>query len=139
MQTALLSAKGLSTSFGALRVLHEVDFDVRPGEVLGILGPNGVGKTTQFNLITGDLRTDSSRLTFGDVTPKAQPPFRRCQFGIGRTYQIPKPYSGMITFENLLIAAVSATSGLKLTAMPFAPPCCATANCWTRPTSRRAR
>ena len=89
-QTALLSAKGLSKSFGALRVLHKVDFDVRPGEVLGILGPNGAGKTTLFNLISGDLRSDSGSLTFGDVTLKAQPPFRRCQLGIGRTYQIPE-------------------------------------------------
>ena len=105
VQTALLSARGLSKSFNALRVLHEVDFDVRPGEVLGILGPNGAGKTTLFNLISGDLRADSGSLSFGDVTLNTQPPFRRCQLGIGRIYQIPKPYSGMTTVENLLVAA----------------------------------
>jgi branched-chain amino acid transport system ATP-binding protein len=102
---ALLSAKGLSKSFGALRVLHEVDFDVRPGEVLGILGPNGAGKTTLFNLISGDLRGEGGNLRFGDIALTSQPPFRRCQLGIGRTYQIPKPYKGMTTFENLLVAA----------------------------------
>jgi branched-chain amino acid transport system ATP-binding protein len=102
---ALLSARGLSKSFGALRVLHEVDFDVRPGEVLGILGPNGAGKTTLFNLISGDLRGEGGSLRFGDIALTSQPPFRRCQLGIGRTYQIPKPYSGMTTFENLLVAA----------------------------------
>jgi branched-chain amino acid transport system ATP-binding protein len=101
----LLKAKGLSKSFGAVRVLHDVDFGVRPGEVLGILGPNGAGKTTLFNLISGDLKSDGGGLQFAGRTLTSEPPFRRCQMGIGRTYQIPKPYSGMTTFENLLVAA----------------------------------
>jgi branched-chain amino acid transport system ATP-binding protein len=101
----LLQAKGLSKSFGAVRVLHEVDFEVRPGEVLGILGPNGAGKTTLFNLISGDLKSDGGALQFNGHALKGEPPFKRCQMGIGRTYQIPKPYSGMTTFENLLVAA----------------------------------
>lgn len=101
----LLKAKGLCKSFGAVRVLHEVDFEVRSGEVLGILGPNGAGKTTLFNLISGDLKSDGGGLQFAGHTLTSEPPFRRCQMGIGRTYQIPKPYSGMTTFENLLVAA----------------------------------
>ncbi|TNC47601.1 ABC transporter ATP-binding protein [Rubellimicrobium rubrum] len=104
-QPLLLQARGLSKSFGALRVLHEVSFKVRPGEVLGILGPNGAGKTTLFNLISGDLRNDQGNLTFAGRALRGERPYRRCQMGIGRTYQIPRPYGGMSTFENLLVAA----------------------------------
>ena len=101
----LLQAQGLAKSFGAVRVLHDVHFHVREGEVLGILGPNGAGKTTLFNLISGDLRSDAGTLTFGGRALKGEPPYGRCRMGIGRTYQIPRPYGGMTTFENLLVAA----------------------------------
>jgi branched-chain amino acid transport system ATP-binding protein len=101
----LLEARGLGKSFGALRVLHDISFDVRAGEVLGILGPNGAGKTTLFNLVSGDIRVDSGELMFAENRLVGQPPYRRCQMGIGRTYQIPRPYGGMTTFENLLVAA----------------------------------
>jgi branched-chain amino acid transport system ATP-binding protein len=101
----LLEARDLSKSFGAVRVLHDISFEVRSGEVLGILGPNGAGKTTLFNLISGDLRFDSGELMFAGNPLKRQPPYRRCQMGIGRTYQIPRPYVGLTTFENLLVAA----------------------------------
>jgi branched-chain amino acid transport system ATP-binding protein len=101
----LLEARGLSKSFGALRVLQDISFDVRGGEVLGILGPNGAGKTTLFNLISGDIRNDTGGLVFAGERLVGQPPYVRCRIGIGRTYQIPRPYVGMTTFENLLVAA----------------------------------
>ena len=105
MSGVLLEARGLSKSFGALRVLHDISFDVRGGEVLGILGPNGAGKTTLFNLISGDIRNDTGGLVFAGERLIGQPPYVRCRIGIGRTYQIPHPYVGMTTFENLLVAA----------------------------------
>ncbi len=101
----LLQARGLSKSFGAARVLREVSFDVTSGEVLGILGPNGAGKTTLFNLISGDLKRDEGDLMFAGQPLRREPPYRRCRMGIGRTYQVPRPYDGMTTFENLLVAA----------------------------------
>jgi len=101
----LLKARDVSKSFGAVRVLHEVSFDVHRGEVLGILGPNGAGKTTLFNMISGDLKTSGGEIHLGGTALRSEPPFRRCKMGIGRTYQIPRPYSGMTTFENLLVAA----------------------------------
>ncbi|WP_225029276.1 ABC transporter ATP-binding protein [Xinfangfangia pollutisoli] len=104
-QAILLQARGVSKSFGAVRVLHDVSFEVRQGEVLGILGPNGAGKTTLFNMISGDLKASGGEIRLGDRLLGAEPPFRRCQMGIGRTYQIPRPYSGMTTFENLLVAS----------------------------------
>ncbi|PTE23243.1 ABC transporter ATP-binding protein [Cereibacter changlensis JA139] len=101
----LLGARDVSKSFGAVRVLHGVSFDVHRGEVLGILGPNGAGKTTLFNMISGDIKPSGGEIRLGEVTLKGEPPFRRCKMGIGRTYQIPRPYSGMTTFENLLVAS----------------------------------
>ena len=101
----LLQARNVSKSFGAFRVLHDVDFDVYRGEVLGILGPNGAGKTTLFNMISGDLKPSGGEIRLGEVLLKGEPPHRRSQMGIGRTYQIPQPYSGMTTFENLLVAS----------------------------------
>ena len=60
----LLVARGLGKSFGAVRVLHDLDFEVRQGEVLGILGPNGAGKTTLFNLVSGDIRDHAGEIRF---------------------------------------------------------------------------
>jgi branched-chain amino acid transport system ATP-binding protein len=105
VQDTLLRARDVSKSFGAVRVLHGVSFDVRRGEVLGILGPNGAGKTTLFNMISGDIKPSGGEIRLGEVLLSGEPPFRRCQMGIGRTYQIPRPYSGMTTFENLLVAS----------------------------------
>lgn len=101
----LLRASEVSKNFGAARVLHAVSFEVYRGELLGILGPNGAGKTTLFNMISGDLKSSGGEIRLGGETLKGEPPFRRCQMGIGRTYQIPRPYSGMTTFENLLVAS----------------------------------
>jgi branched-chain amino acid transport system ATP-binding protein len=106
----LLKADGLCKSFGAIRVLHDVGFEVRTNEVLGVLGPNGAGKTTLFNMISGDLRLDAGELMFSGVALRHEPPYKRCQRGIGRTYQIPKPYGAMTTFENLLVAAMFGAS-----------------------------
>jgi branched-chain amino acid transport system ATP-binding protein len=104
--TALLALQGVSKSFGALKVADNVSLALESNEALGILGPNGAGKTTLFNLISGDLQPDAGRVLLGgdDITGLA--PHRRCRAGIGRSYQIPHPFSGMTVFENLLVAAV---------------------------------
>jgi branched-chain amino acid transport system ATP-binding protein len=104
--TALLALQGVSKSFGALKVADNVSLALEGNEALGILGPNGAGKTTLFNLISGDLQPDAGCVLLGgdDITGLA--PHRRCRAGIGRSYQIPHPFSGMTVFENLLVAAV---------------------------------
>ncbi len=102
----ILSGRGVSKSYGALRVLREVDFAVFPGEVFGVLGPNGAGKTTLFNMISGDATLDAGVLSFAGEALQSEPPHKRCRRGIGRTYQIPKPYGAMSTFENLLVSAM---------------------------------
>lgn len=106
MSAVLLEARGLRKAYGANIVTSDLDFDVRQGETLAILGPNGAGKTTLFNLISGDVACDRGTLTFDGHQLLRERPFERCRLGIGRTYQIPKPYAGMTAFENLLVAAM---------------------------------
>ena len=102
----LLVLEGVSKSFGALKVVDEVSLAVEENEALGILGPNGAGKTTLFNLISGDLLPDGGRILLAGENITTLAPHRRCRSGIGRSYQIPHPFSGMTVFENLLVAAV---------------------------------
>ncbi|WP_186393346.1 MULTISPECIES: ABC transporter ATP-binding protein [unclassified Pannonibacter] len=110
MAQIILSGRGISKSYGALRVLHDLDIDVHTGEILGILGPNGAGKTTLFNMISGDVTPDSGEVVFKGERLRSEPAHKRCRRGIGRTYQIPKPYAGMTAFENLMVAAMFGAS-----------------------------
>ncbi|MCC6949681.1 MAG: ABC transporter ATP-binding protein [Bradyrhizobiaceae bacterium] len=106
MSAVLLSVRGLTKSYGVVRVLDRVDLDVYGGEVLGILGPNGAGKTTLFNVISGDIRPQAGTVEYSGAALGDEAPFQRARRGIGRTYQIPRPYAAMTTFENLLVAAM---------------------------------
>jgi len=103
--TALLSIESVSKNYGALKVTDDLSMSVGEGETLGILGPNGAGKTTLFNLISGDVRPDRGRIRFAGSDISAAPAHRRCRSGIGRSYQVPQPYSAMTVFENCLVAA----------------------------------
>jgi branched-chain amino acid transport system ATP-binding protein len=101
----LLAVQDVEKSFGALRVIDGITLSVQRGETLGILGPNGAGKTTLFNLVSGDLRADAGRIIFDGDDVTLHPPHRRCRRGIGRSYQIPRPFGAMTVFENLVAAA----------------------------------
>ncbi len=102
---AILSLNSVSKSFGALKVTDDVSFEVAPGEVLGIIGPNGAGKSTLFNLITGNIRTDAGTITFDGTDVTGQSPMARVKAGIGRSFQIPQPFTHLSVYENLLVAA----------------------------------
>jgi len=101
----ILSVAAVSKSFGALRVLDGLSLSVMEGETLGVLGPNGAGKTTLLNLVTGELRADAGRIQFAGQDVAREPPHRRCRLGIGRAYQVPRPFGAMTVFENLIVAA----------------------------------
>jgi branched-chain amino acid transport system ATP-binding protein len=101
----LLSLENVSKSFGALKVTDDLSFTLKEGEALGVLGPNGAGKSTMFNLITGDIAPDQGTVTFQGENITGLNAARRCLKGIGRSYQIPHPFSKMTVFENLLVAA----------------------------------
>jgi len=106
----LLETHDLAKEFKGFVAVSKVNLRVRRGTIHALIGPNGAGKTTLFNLISGDLRLDAGELLFSGAVLQHEPPYRRCQRGIGRTYQIPKPYGAMTTFENLLVAAMFGAS-----------------------------
>lgn len=103
--TELLKTENLSKAFGKVQAVAGLTMDVRRGEILGILGPNGSGKTTLFNLLTGIYLPDSGKIYFKDSDITKSSADERCREGIGRTYQIPRPFGNMTVLENLLVAA----------------------------------
>jgi branched-chain amino acid transport system ATP-binding protein len=106
MPGALLEVRDVSKRYGSLTVTNNVSLVVEPGEVLGILGPNGAGKTTLFNIISGDVAPDTGSVLFDGRDVTKLRPHERCRRGIGRSYQIAKPFGGLSVFENVLVAAL---------------------------------
>ena len=105
MDAPILALDKISKRFGAIVIAEEVDLALAAGESLGIIGPNGAGKTTLFGMVSGTVAPDSGRVLYDgrDITGAA--PAQRCRIGIGRSFQIPLPFSGMSVFENLVVAA----------------------------------
>ena len=106
----ILSLDGLFKKFGAVTVTDDLSFSLAEGEALGILGPNGAGKSTMFNLITGDIKPSAGTISYQGNNIGVLPPHKRCQLGIGRSYQIPQPFTQMTVFENLLVATSFGTA-----------------------------
>ena len=102
---SLLKLESVSKSFGALKVTDDVSFEVAAGEALGIIGPNGAGKSTLFNLITGNIAPDSGGIVLDGAEVTRRPPMQRVAAGIGRSFQIPQPFTHLSVYENLLVAA----------------------------------
>ncbi|QRQ85863.1 ABC transporter ATP-binding protein [Cupriavidus oxalaticus] len=100
-----LELQGVSKHYGAIHVSRGVSLSVRHGETVGILGPNGAGKTTLFNLISGDVAADRGTVVFDGADVTSRPAHERARLGIGRSYQIPRPFGSMTVFENCLTAA----------------------------------
>jgi branched-chain amino acid transport system ATP-binding protein len=102
----LVELAGVTKRFGGLVVVDDVSLGLGEREALGVIGPNGAGKTTLLNLVAGDLRSERGaiRLAGRDVTRLRAD--QRSRAGVARTSQIPRPYTGMSVFENVLVAAV---------------------------------
>jgi ABC-type branched-subunit amino acid transport system ATPase component/ABC-type branched-subunit amino acid transport system permease subunit len=108
----LLEVRGLTRTFGGLRAVGGVDLDVRRGEVLGIIGPNGAGKTTLFNLLNGFIAPDSGEVRLDGRVLARLRPNRICALGIGRTFQVVKPFPRMSLADNVIIGAYGRTRTL---------------------------
>lgn len=104
MNPALLEVKDLSIHFGGLRAVDGVNFAVNRGEILGLLGPNGAGKTVTFNLISGVYKPTSGEIWFNGKRINGLPSYAIAALGLGRTFQIVKPFSTLTVLENVLVA-----------------------------------
>ncbi len=102
---ALLEVRDVTRAFGGLVAVRNLSFEVREGEFLSIIGPNGAGKTTVFNLITGLYRPNAGDIRLDGRTIVGLRPHRVAALGIGRTFQIPQPFSDLSVRENVLVAA----------------------------------
>jgi branched-chain amino acid transport system ATP-binding protein len=105
MTSPLLELDGVTKRFGRVVIAEKLSFSVGAGDTVGIVGPNGAGKTSLFGLISGDLAPDAGEISFAGRTVTKLNPAARCRLGIGRTYQVPRPFTDMTVFENLLVAA----------------------------------
>jgi branched-chain amino acid transport system ATP-binding protein len=104
MNRPLLEITGLSKHFGGLRAVDRVSFDIQRGEILGLLGPNGAGKTVCFNLVSGVYKPTAGQIVFDGQRTDGLAPHVIAGFGIGRTFQIVKPFAHLTVLENVLAA-----------------------------------
>ncbi|MDG2474898.1 MAG: ABC transporter ATP-binding protein [Paracoccaceae bacterium] len=104
VKDAILSINEVSCHFGSFKAVDKVTVEIQRGSITGLIGPNGAGKTTLFNAIAGGLKPTSGRVTLNghDVTGKM--PEILFSFGLGRTFQIPRPFARMSVLENVMLA-----------------------------------
>ena len=103
---ALIELTKLSRSFGGIRAVDHVDIEMNPGEIVGLVGPNGSGKTTIFNLITGFLRPDHGTIRFKGDNITGLRPDQIAKKGVGRTFQLTLLFHGQTVLESLLAGHV---------------------------------
>jgi branched-chain amino acid transport system ATP-binding protein len=108
----LLQLDAISKSFGRVVVADSLSLTVGAGDLVGIVGPNGAGKSSLFGLIAGDLAPSAGEIRFAGATVTRKDAAARCRAGIGRTFQVPKPFGAMTVFENVLVA-VQQGAGLR--------------------------
>lgn len=102
----ILKVENVSKSFGGLKALERVSFDVQKGKVTAIIGPNGSGKTTLFNVINGFYKAEKGNIFFKNIPIKNLKPHKICKLGIARTFQIVKPLMNLNVFENILTSSL---------------------------------
>ena len=103
--TARLEARGISKSFRGLRAVHEASFEIPAGSINALIGPNGAGKTTIFNMIAGVYAPDAGEIVFAGKPIHGLRPDEICAAGIGRTFQIVKPFAGLSVLDNVMVGA----------------------------------
>jgi branched-chain amino acid transport system ATP-binding protein len=103
----VLKVRQLKKSFGGLMAVGGLSFEVREGEILGLIGPNGAGKTTVFNCLSGFLRPDEGEIALGGISLPGLQPYKICQLGMARTFQIVKPFLSISVLDNVMVGALS--------------------------------
>ena len=111
---ALLELDGVSKRFGGVAALTNVSFRVDPGDILGIIGPNGAGKTTLLNCISGVYRLEGGAISLDGARISGLPPHRVARLGIGRTFQVVKPFASMSVRENAAVGALFGSTEARM-------------------------
>ena len=101
----ILEVRGLSKNFGGLKAVDDVSFEVRQGMILGIIGPNGAGKTTAFNLLNGFIAPSAGDVLLDGRSILGLQPHQVCELGVGRTFQIMRPFMRMSVADNVVVGA----------------------------------
>ena len=101
----MLEVRAVSRHFGGVAAVDQASIAVRRGEIVGLIGPNGAGKTTLFNCIAGTVRPSAGAIVLDGAHIEREPAHQRLARGLGRTFQIPRPFPQMTLIENLLVAA----------------------------------
>ena len=109
----VLNVNEVSKRYGAKLVVDKVSLAVATGECLGIIGPNGAGKTTLFNLLDGSAQADSGVVSVDGQDISRWPQYRRVRLGVGRAYQVPRPFTGLTVYENVLAGIVHSPPGTE--------------------------
>lgn len=110
----LLDVQGVSKSFRGVHAVDNISFSVTAGEIVAIIGPNGAGKTSLFNLISGYLHSDQGHIRFGDKEITKLRPDKICLQGMGRTFQLVKPFRGLTVLDNVVIGALAKENNINL-------------------------
>ena len=113
----ILNVDQLAVSFGSNDVLKSINFKLHEDEVLGVIGPNGAGKTVMLNILTGVLKPTKGTVSFFGEDITRMPTAARCRKGIGRTFQVPRPFEKMTLLENILVGGVYGNSKSEKEAM----------------------
>jgi branched-chain amino acid transport system permease protein len=101
----IMQVRDIAVRFGGLQALSKVTFDVEPGEILGIIGPNGAGKTTLFNILNGFTPPTQGSVRFQGQELIGKPAYEICRAGVGRTFQIVRPFAGLSVLRNVVVGA----------------------------------
>ena len=110
---ALLELSSVSKSFAGLKAVQDVSFSVPEGSIVALIGPNGAGKTTCFNLVAGVYRPDAGEVKLGGARIDGWRSDQICRAGVGRTFQLVKPFAGLTVMENVIVGALNATAGVR--------------------------
>jgi branched-chain amino acid transport system ATP-binding protein len=111
--TGLLELAHVSKSFSGLRAVDDVSFAVPEGQIVGLIGPNGAGKTTCFNVIAGVYRPDAGEVRLGGKRIDGWRSDQICRAGVGRTFQLVKPFVGLSVMENVIVGALNACASVR--------------------------
>jgi len=110
----LLRCENVTKRFGGLVAVDDMTFEIAHGEMMAIVGPNGAGKTTMFNLINGVFPADEGKIWFEGVDVTDYPAYKRAHLGMGRTFQIPRPFASATVQENIAIGAMFGAAGSEI-------------------------